>query len=83
MAQEKILVGSFGTEKILVGKMEFNASETPIGKISYNILPDKPSINNIVLVGNITLEDLGVASKDEVISLTDKVIFDCGDSMSE
>lgn len=36
------------------------------GTKDYNVLINKPAINDIELVGNMSLADLGIASADEV-----------------
>ena len=44
-----------------------------VQNLSYNSLTNKPSINGIVLEGNITLKDLGLDSADAIKSLTDQI----------
>lgn len=80
MAQEKFLIGSFGVEKVLIGELGINIPDLPSGKFLYRNLPDKPSINDVILVDNLTLDELGIPSKDDVLNLTDEYILDCGNS---
>ena len=44
-----------------------------VQNLSYNSLTNKPSINGVVLEGNITLKDLGLDSADAIKSLTDQI----------
>lgn len=80
MAQEKFLIGSFGVEKVLIGELGINIPDLPSSKFLYRNLPDKPSINDVILVDNLTLDELGIPSKDDVLNLTDEYILDCGNS---
>lgn len=42
---------------------------TPQATLTYATLPDKPTINGIVVVGNLTLADLSLYSRNEIDSL--------------
>lgn len=49
-------------------KVSGTLSNVP-GLSNYESLSDKPSINDVVLSGNKTIEELGLASKEQVETL--------------
>lgn len=45
---------------------ELNAGNVELGTTNYEKLENKPLINGVELVGNKTLEELGIATKEDV-----------------
>ena len=79
MAKEIFLVGKIRPTKVLFGQIQ--TGKTPSGGCCrYEDLPDKPSINGVVLVKNKTLEELGIAGIDNTILISDELILDGGNS---
>ena len=56
-----------------VTEYEFADAESGGGTFDYNDLTNKPSINNITLSGNKSLNDLGVASKSSVTAVENSI----------
>ena len=57
------LVGEVEDENVLVGEIEFDSSSG--GTSNYAYLTNKPKINNVELINNKTLEELGIQEKGE------------------
>lgn len=57
------LVGEVEDENVLVGEMDFDTSSG--GTSNYAYLTNKPKINNVELINNKTLEELGIQEKGE------------------
>lgn len=55
----------------------------PLSKSSYNDLLDKPTINNVELKGNVTLDDLNLMDKEQVQSAINNVIDDSEASLTK
>lgn len=55
----------------------------PLSKSSYNDLLDKPTINNVELKGNVTLDDLNLMDKEQVQSAINNVIDDSESSLTK
>ena len=55
----------------------------PLSKSSYNDLLDKPTINNVELKGNVTLDDLSLMDKEQVQSAINNVIDDSESSLTK
>lgn len=76
--QEKKLIGGLNNKsKKLNGKMK----ESSGGVNYYEQLPDKPQINNVKLVGNKTLDELNIQSKDGYASKEDAGVVKVGKNL--
>ena len=61
---------------ILKGKIN-----TPQGVRYYRDLPDKPQINGITLLGNKSLDELGIQSKESYASTQETGVIKVGDNL--
>ena len=68
---EKILIN--GKEQIVKNKTVDLDINRILDTVSYNDIDDKPSINNVVIEGNKSLDDFGIAAKTDLDDLADKV----------
>ena len=55
---------------IIIPKTSSNNGSTS----NYNLLLNKPQINDVEIVGNLTLDDLNIASKNELNILSNKIV---------
>lgn len=55
----------------------------PLSKSSYNDLLDKPTINNVELKGNVTLDDLNLMDKEQIQSAINNIIDDSESSLTK
>ena len=57
--------------------------QTSLGGVKYyEELPDKPSINGVELVGNKTLDDLNIQSKDDFATKESAGVIKVGENLS-
>ena len=68
---EKILIN--GKEQVVKNKIVDLDINRILDTVSYNDIDDKPLINNIVIEGNKSLDDFGIAAKTDLDDLTDRV----------
>lgn len=68
---EKILIN--GKEQTVKNKTVDLDINRILDTVSYNDIDDKPSINNVVIEGNKSLDDFGIAAKTDLNDLADKV----------
>lgn len=66
---------------IIEGNSNVQLVIEPLSKSSYNDLLDKPTINNIELKDNVSLDDLNLMDKDQVQSAINNVIDDSEPSL--
>ena len=59
--EEELFEDITSDDEVVFGDMEF-PMQSPI--TSYNVLRDKPSINNVELIGNKTLKQLGIPDEE-------------------
>lgn len=55
----------------------------PLSKSSYNDLLDKPTINNVELKDNVTLDDLNLMDKEQIQSAINNIIDDSDPSLTK
>ena len=68
---------------IIEGNSNVQLLIEPLSKSSYNDLLDKPTINNIELKDNVSLDDLNLMDKDQVQSAINNVIDDSEPSLAK
>ena len=68
---------------IIEGNSNVQLLIEPLSKSSYNDLLDKPTINNIELKDNVSLDDLNLMDKDQVQSAINNVIDDSEPSLTK
>ena len=68
---------------IIEGNSNVQVTIEPLSKSSYNDLLDKPTINNIELKGNVSLDDLNLMDKEQVQSAINNVIDDSEPSLTK
>ena len=68
---------------IIEGNSNVQLLIEPLSKSSYNDLLDKPTINNIELKDNVSLDDLNLMDKDQVQSAINNVIDDSESSLTK
>ena len=68
---------------IIEGNSNVQLTIEPLSKSSYNDLLDKPTINNIELKDNVSLDDLNLMDKEQVQSAIDNVIDDSKPSLTK
>lgn len=68
---------------IIEGNSNVQVTIEPLSKSSYNDLLDKPTINNIELKGNVSLDDLNLMDREQVQSAINNVIDDSEPSLTK
>lgn len=68
---------------IIEGNSNVQVTIEPLAVGSYNDLSDKPTINNVELKGNVSLDDLNLMDKEQVQSAINNVIDDSESSLTK